>query len=315
MTILVPYDGSEQSALALEYAVATAGDEGLLLAHVIEPFADHTGAGGYDPSRYEAAFESAESMVEEVIDSLPDEINVKTEIRYGRPAQTIRRIAEETGTDSIVIGSHGRDGVKRVLLGSIAETVLRRVSVPVTIVREREAEGADKTDETESSADTDETEGVAQTDKTDLWAGSPPETVLVPFDGSTPAGRALSHAITTYPDAAITALYVTYPPDEISKSQGTGVSAVLEDWESRIDEHRDRILSLAEDVAGEHETSIQTASVPGDPARVIVEYASEHDVDHILMGSQGRDGIARILLGSVAETVARRAPTPVTVVR
>ena len=56
-------------------------------------------------------------------------------------------------------------------------------------------------------------------------------------------------------------------------------------------------------------------TVDGKPAREIVSYAEKGDVDHIVMGSRGRSGLSRLLLGSVAETVVRRAPTPVTVVR
>jgi nucleotide-binding universal stress UspA family protein len=51
------------------------------------------------------------------------------------------------------------------------------------------------------------------------------------------------------------------------------------------------------------------------PARAIVDYAEEHDVAHTVVGSHGRTGVTRVLLGSVAENVMRRAPCPVTVVR
>jgi len=53
----------------------------------------------------------------------------------------------------------------------------------------------------------------------------------------------------------------------------------------------------------------------GRPTKVIVEYADDHDIDQIVMGSHGRSGMSRILLGSVAEIVVRRASVPVTVVR
>jgi nucleotide-binding universal stress UspA family protein len=48
---------------------------------------------------------------------------------------------------------------------------------------------------------------------------------------------------------------------------------------------------------------------------VIVTYADENDVDHVVLGSHGRKGLTRVLLGSVAEAVVRRSPVPVTVVR
>lgn len=53
----------------------------------------------------------------------------------------------------------------------------------------------------------------------------------------------------------------------------------------------------------------------GRPARTIVEYVEDHDVDHVVVGSHGRSGLSRTLLGSVAERVVRRSSVPVTVVR
>jgi nucleotide-binding universal stress UspA family protein len=55
--------------------------------------------------------------------------------------------------------------------------------------------------------------------------------------------------------------------------------------------------------------------VSGDPANEIVAYAEETDVDHIVVGSHGRSGLSRVLLGSTAEKVVRRSPVPVTVVK
>jgi nucleotide-binding universal stress UspA family protein len=60
---------------------------------------------------------------------------------------------------------------------------------------------------------------------------------------------------------------------------------------------------------------VDTTAEVGGPANAIVECAEEESVDHIVTGSHGRSGVTRILLGSVAETVVRRSPVPVTVVR
>jgi nucleotide-binding universal stress UspA family protein len=60
---------------------------------------------------------------------------------------------------------------------------------------------------------------------------------------------------------------------------------------------------------------VETAVGFGSPARTILDYVDEHGVDHVVMGSHGRSGISRLLVGSVAETVVRRAPCPVTIVR
>ncbi|WP_412781655.1 universal stress protein, partial [Aeromonas diversa] len=61
--------------------------------------------------------------------------------------------------------------------------------------------------------------------------------------------------------------------------------------------------------------AVRTVIEHGDPSRMIISYTETHDVDRIVLGSHGRSGLSRVLLGSVAETVARRSPVPVTIVR
>ncbi len=60
---------------------------------------------------------------------------------------------------------------------------------------------------------------------------------------------------------------------------------------------------------------IETDFLTGSVSRVIIKYVDEHDIDHIVIGSHGRTGLSRILLGRVAEKVTRWSPVPVTVVR
>ena len=75
------------------------------------------------------------------------------------------------------------------------------------------------------------------------------------------------------------------------------------------------ILESAEAVAADHGREIRTAMTEGHAAKTIVSHAEDNDIDHVVLGSTGRTGARRILLGSVAESVLRRAPCPVTVVR
>ena len=285
MTILVPFDGSDQSEYALDVAVESFEDDKILLLHVVEPFADHTEAGGYTSQRYEQEIDAAEEMLSDVIDSIPEGKTVESEIRYGRPAQEIVNVADELAVDAIVIGSHGRDGAKRLLLGSIAESVIRRANVPVTVVREPEAA-----------------------------SGGKPDRVVVAFDGSDESKRALTYAIEQYPEAEIIAVYAVYPPPEVRDSDPDELPAELENWSKHVDDHTEGVLDLAVDHADERGVSITIGRAVGEPAEGIVEYADENEVDLIVMGSHGRDGLKRLVMGSVAETVARRAPTSVTVV-
>jgi len=140
-----------------------------------------------------------------------------------------------------------------------------------------------------------------------------PDNVLVAFDGSPLSEGALRYAIETFPDASITAIYVIDPIDSVIDVEAGGLP-VAEGWYENAKEEATRIHTTATDLAAERDTELVTVTEVGTPARAILEYADDHDVDQIVMGSHGRSGIDRALLGSVAETVTRRARIPVTIV-
>jgi nucleotide-binding universal stress UspA family protein len=140
-----------------------------------------------------------------------------------------------------------------------------------------------------------------------------PDNVLVAFDGSPLSERALSYALENFPDATITTIYVINPVDSVIDVEAGGLP-VAEDWYDNAQERATGIHTTATDLAAEHEIDLNTVTEVGRPARAILEYAEDHDVDQIVMGSHGRSGIDRTLLGSVAETVTRRARIPVTVI-
>ena len=139
--------------------------------------------------------------------------------------------------------------------------------------------------------------------------------ILVPTDGSPQAREALDYAMAEFPDATFIAITVLNPADMSMGGTEMGMASYAYQWmeaeEERAEERFEELRSLAADrgVALEGET------VLGLPARAIIEYAEENEIDQVVMGSHGRDGVSRILLGSVAETVVRRSPCPVTVVR
>ena len=144
--------------------------------------------------------------------------------------------------------------------------------------------------------------------------------VLVPIDGSRPARAALDHVIEQFPDAELTLLYVVDPMADYSRhlafpgyTAEDEYSSEREKGEAVLEAARENAESAREDSSGD--TRIQTAIEVGSPGRTIVEYADAHDVDGIVLGSHGREGAARVLLGSVAEEVVRRSGVPVTIVR
>lgn len=142
----------------------------------------------------------------------------------------------------------------------------------------------------------------------------PPEHVLVPLDGSPLSDEALTHALATF-DCRVTVLNVVAPMDS-----GMSEGGVLEPGEERREEADQRAEGLVEQArsrADEAGQTVETAVETGDPAETIIHYATESDVDQIVMGGHGgpQSGLTRRLLGTVATAVVGEAPMTVTVVR
>ena len=139
INIVVPVDGSDQSQQALEYAYEQFPDATLTLLHVINPARAGYGAQAGLPSFSEEWYDEAEAAAEELFASVradaPESTRIETATEVGQPARTIVEFTEENDGDKIIIGSHGRQGISRVLLGSVAEAVVRRAHVPVTVAR------------------------------------------------------------------------------------------------------------------------------------------------------------------------------------
>lgn len=137
--------------------------------------------------------------------------------------------------------------------------------------------------------------------------------VLVPVDGSEQAEAACQFVASEYPTATVTLLHVINPA-EAGYSVQSSLPSASEEWYDRQKSQAESIFDdLETDLGGDRD--VQRVIEVGKPVRVIVEFAEDSDVDQIVMGSHGRSGVTRILLGSVAETVVRRSPVPVTVVR
>lgn len=140
------------------------------------------------------------------------------------------------------------------------------------------------------------------------------EHVLLPMDDSNQARDALEHVLTEHANARVTVLHVIDPARATYGAQA-GIPPSSEEWfegeEARAEELFDEVRERARETGVE----VTTATEVGQPSRAIVEYVDEHDVDHVVIGSHGRKGLSRVLLGSVAELVVRRSPVPVTVVR
>lgn len=135
--------------------------------------------------------------------------------------------------------------------------------------------------------------------------------IVVGFDGTDQSVSALEYAADEWPNAEIILLNVI-KPSESGQTVSGGVPSAAEEWYEGAKARADGTLS---DGAALADREVETVIEVGRPANAIVEYAKEADVDLVVVGSHGRQGISRIVLGSVAESVVRNSPVPVMVVR
>jgi nucleotide-binding universal stress UspA family protein len=284
-TVLIPSDGSEHAVRAAEHGVylARAFDATVHLLNVVDvqAAAGPFDAGGVDKAFVERLESDGRTAIEAVEAVAGEEDRVETALVRGSPAEAILEYGTENGVDLIAMGTHGRTGLERYVAGSVTERVLRLAEVPVLTVRA-----------TEKSRH----EG-AYTD------------VLVPTDGSEYAARAAGHGIA------------------VAEQVGARVHAVAAADVERLDSIRDfaSITGLRERLVADGERWAEAVAArasdagldavtdvrEGSPSEVILAYADEHDADLIAMGTRGRTGLDRYLLGSTTERTVRRSDVPV----
>ena len=213
----------------------------------------------------------------------------------------IVQVCLEENCDLIIMGTHGREGIQHLLLGSVAERVTRQAHVPVMLIREPR----DSKIKTEKPLQL--------------------EHILVAIDGSLQGQQAL----TTANNLAVklgTSLEVLHVIPEMPLMAGyTGLEfAPMIDYDRYEKDLEAQSKAIIAEALKQLEASptkvidVRSSSVPvkgstlGD---VIVQTALAHNADLIVLGTHGRSGINRLLLGSVAETVSHHSQIPVLLVR
>ena len=138
--------------------------------------------------------------------------------------------------------------------------------------------------------------------------------ILVPMDDSEQAGLALEYALDNFPDADVTVLHVVGVPSSMM-GEATGL-ALADDIEEAAAERAEPAFERAHEIATERDREIVTLVGIGHPARNIIDRAENYDT--IVLGAHGADRsrmTRRFLVGNVADTVSKRAPIPVIIVR
>ena len=138
--------------------------------------------------------------------------------------------------------------------------------------------------------------------------------VLVPMDDSEHAGDALAYALDNFPEADVTVLHVVGVPS-MMMGEATGL-ALADDINEAAAELAEPVFERAEGIAEEQGRTVETVFGFGHPARSIIDRAADYDT--VVLGAHGADwsrATRQFLIGNVAETVSKRAPVPVVVVR
>ena len=294
--VLLATDGSEESELASRAAVElceTTGPE-LHVVHV-GPAVRHVGDMGpvfLDPQAEQAAQERLDEQSQEQLDAEVKKVGelgaraAGTHLRAGDPADLIVRLAEDLGARMIIMGSRGRGGVRRALMGSVSEDVVRHAHCPVLVVRR------------------------------DGGHTLFPARIVVAVDGSRESDAAARIAA-ELSEPAGSELYVVHagPTAHLPYQYPYLAENVESFYEQAKEEARKFLEGQAEKIRAETDAPVHTSLRIGSPEKEIVELADEVDAGLVVLGSRGLGGIRRAMMGGVSDSVVRHARCPVLVVR
>lgn len=306
--ILVPLDGSDFAEHALPLALALAGDTTTLdLVSVVEPVAaslfiqdgDAGELGATLPATEafrDAAQEARETALHRYLEAAAGRIRpyhggpVDMAILDGQPTTALDDRIQDTDPDLVVMTTHGRGGLSRAWLGSVADGLVRRCHRPVLLARPRGE------------------------DAVDLDRSPETGTVLVPLDGSDLAEAILPDVteLCAFTGARCMLLTVVVPQLEPGSPYMPQAPALhrelLEEAEARSRGYLERV---AADLAGAGVETATAVVVHLAPASAVLETAREAGIGLIAMATHGRSGLRRLVLGSVGDKVLRGADVPV----
>lgn len=289
--VLIARDFSSVSDRAVRYALDMAARTGATLhvfyAEVLHeapsPNGDTDRSPAEDLPAFRADLKEGTTLPAEAVESVQVQ---EVQRRDVSPGPAILNYASEADVDLIALGTHGRRGPSRILLGSVAEEVVRRADRSVLTVRGDE-------------------DGHAQSHPQNV------DRILVPVDFSDHSRTALrtAKAWATLYDASLDVLHVVAEALHPTFYAG-GVESIY-DMEPNIEEKvQDRLDTFVANIGGP-DVELRPHVRVGNASSDIVEFAGEQESDLVTMSTHGRTGLDRFLLGSVAEKIVRHARCPV----
>lgn len=140
------------------------------------------------------------------------------------------------------------------------------------------------------------------------------ERVLVAVDDSTLSRDSLAYALDVYPNARVIAVHVADPELDMLPTDAEDVyEADLDSLDGVGDETARTVFETIREVAGTD--AVDVTYLVGPVEDRLVEYVDAGEFDHVVMGTHGRDGLSRLLIGSIAEAVVRRTDVPTVLVK
>jgi len=292
--IICATDFSDFSRNAVLYGVSLAKelDAKVYVCHVIDvPFAGMYGEANPDPVElHDRSMSYAYEHINGIIDS--SSVDWEPLVTIGHTADEITRMAEDNGADLVVCGNHGRSGLKRLLLGSVTERLMRVLPCPLLVVK-----GPDYIKEKEKQP-----EGLIKK-------------ILVGCDFSQYSSLAFKHAVSLAQEfeAELHLVHVVEP-------------SVYKDY---ITPDREASNQLKKDLHGQLREKLEkqipeearnwcvpkTTLMAGQPHEELTKYAVVNDIDLIALGAKGGGLVETLFVGSNTDRVIRQSPCPVLSVR
>lgn len=297
--IVVPLDGSAFGEHALPYALALAQRHGasldLVHVHEVASLVYLEGVPQIDASVELDGIESDRSYLDRTLERVRAAgATAGATLLDGPTVSALESHIEASGTDLVVLTTHGRGPLSRAWLGSVADGLARHTTCPVLLIRP--PEDADAEDAARPGLD----------------APAPRfRRVLVPLDGSDESESVVGSALAlAAPDASMLLIHVVQPTLVV----GGHVFKLKPDQQQRLMESAQEIVAGASlEAAGRRvEREIVVAN---DVASSILQMAEGRDADLIALTTHGRGGLSRLVFGSVTDKVIRGASGPVLIRR
>ena len=288
-TILVAADFSANSVAAFRVACAMAVEDQtrLIVLHVVAPGRHGAERGWAEPSVAGASQAPSAALPQDPERPLraaysPDRaIAVEYRLTEGDPARAIIRVAEEVTADLIVVGTHGRTGLRRLLAGSVAATVLHKANRGVLALR--------------ANHHPHQVEGI--------------RVILHPTDFSRASAVALDVARSLAQDQGAR-LIVLHVVRRDPRREGRMTVEI----DTRQEQHSLEVIRQRID-GPDLAYPVETRLVRGLEGEEILRAVQDSQADLVVMGSHGRSRLGRLLMGSTSEAVVPKADCPVLVVK